>query len=316
MHWDRDRLLMDLSKFSFRAKPAVKGEIIQYYDFYDMNFYQEFEGLEQRVGWIETGEFRLVMQSFKPEAAKETIFIFHGYFDHAGIYHHLIRFLLKHNYAVVIYDMPGHGLSSGKPTAITTFQQYQDAMNACLDCCKNHMPLPYHCVGHITGGAVIVDRLQNGDPSELVFDKVVLLSPLVRPKGWKSIVRIHSTIKPFIKVWFRKFAKNSEDTSFTKFLREHDPLQSKWLSVDWISALKEWIPTIESGECIKRKVLIVQGTGDNTVDWEHNVEVLKRLFSEVKIAYVEDAQHHLVIESLAKRTAVFKAMMSEIEGYS
>tara|TARA_R110001599_G_scaffold9079_1_gene45173 strand:- start:1576 stop:2526 length:951 start_codon:yes stop_codon:yes gene_type:complete len=316
MHWDRDRLLMDLSKFSFRTKPAVKGEIIQYYDFYDMNFYQEFEGLEQRVGWIETGEFRLVMQSFKPEVAKATIFIFHGYFDHAGIYHHLIRFLLKHNYAVVIYDMPGHGLSSGKPTAITTFQQYQDAMNACLDVCKNNMPLPYHCVGQSTGSAVIIDRLKNGDPAELVFDKVVLLSPLVRPKGWKSIVRIHSTIKPFIKVWFRKFAKNSEDTSFTKFLREHDPLQSKWLSVDWISALKEWIPTIESGECIKRKVLIVQGTGDNTVDWEHNVEVLKRLFSEVKIAYVEDAQHHLVNESLAKRASVFKVMLTEIEGYS
>jgi lysophospholipase len=279
-----------------------------------MNFYQQFDGLEQRVGWIETGEFRLVMQSFKPENAKATVFIFHGYFDHGGIYHHLIRFLLKHDFAVVIYDMPGHGLSSGKPTAITTFQQYQDAINTCLDICKNNLPLPYHCVGQSTGGAVIVDRLKNGAPSELVFDKIVLLSPLVRPKGWKSIVRIHSAVKPFVKVWFRSFAKNSEDVSFLRFLKDHDPLQSKWLSVDWISALKEWIPTIEDGDCINRKVLIVQGTGDNTVDWKHNIDVLKRLFSEVKISYVEDAQHHLVNESLGKREAVFKEMLAEIEG--
>lgn len=314
MNWDRDRLLMDLNKFSFKAKHGVKGEITHYYDFYDMNFYQQFDGLEQRVGWIETGEFRLVMQSFKPVEAKATVFIFHGYFDHAGIYHHLIRFLLKHDFAVVIYDMPGHGLSSGKPTAITTFQQYQDAMNACLEVCRNNVPEPYHCVGQSTGAAVIVDRLKHGDPSEQVFDKIVLLSPLVRPKGWKSIVRLHSALKPFVKVWFRNFSKNSEDASFLRFLKEHDPLQSKWLSVDWISALREWIPRIENGSCIKRKVHIVQGTGDNTVDWKHNLEVLKHLFSEVKITYVEDAQHHLVNESLGKRESVFRAMLTEIEG--
>lgn len=313
MHWDRDRLLMDLGKFSFRAKPLIKGEITHYYDFYDMKFYQEFDGLEQRVGWLDTGEFRLVMQSFKPVDAKATVFIFHGYFDHAGIYHHLIRFLLKHNFAVVIYDMPGHGLSSGKPTAITTFQQYQDSMNACLKVCKNQMPLPYHCVGQSTGGAVIVDRLKNGEPSELVFDKVVLMSPLVRPKGWKSIIRMHNLVKPFFKVWYRNFSKNSEDVSFLQFLKKHDPLQSKWLSVDWISALREWVPTIEEGDALKRKILIIQGTNDNTVDWEHNLEVLKRLFSEVKIAYVDGAQHHLVNESLAKRQSVFTAMLSELD---
>ncbi len=314
MIWDRDRLLMDLGKFSFRAKPQVKGEIIHYYDFYEMNFYQQFEGLEQRVGWIDTGEFRLVMQTFKPLKAKATVFIFHGYFDHAGIFHHLIHSLIKNNYAVVIYDMPGHGLSSGKPTAITTFQQYQDSMNACLAVCKNHLPLPYHCVGQSTGGAVIVDRLKNGEPEEQVFDKVVLLSPLVRPKGWEAIIRLHSVVKPFFKVWYRNFSQNSEDVKFLRFLKDHDPLQSKWLSVDWISALKEWIPTIEAAEGIKRKVLIIQGTGDRTVDWEHNISVLTRLFSEVKIAYIDRAQHHLVNESLAKREAVFKAMLSELNG--
>ena len=137
----------------------------------------------------------------------------------------------------------------------------------------------------------------------------------MRPKGWKSIVRMHSALKPFVKVWFRKFSKNSEDVSFLSFLKDRDPLQSKWLSVDWISALIDWIPTIEKGECINRKILIVQGTGDNTVDWRHNIDVLKRLFSEVKISYVDGAQHHLVNESLVKRESVFKEMLSEIEGF-
>ena len=314
MSWERDRLLMDLSKFSFRSKAINKGEILKYYDFYGMNFYAQFEGLEQRAGWVDTKDFRLVLQSFVPKDAKATVFIFHGYYDHAGIYQHLIRFLLQSNYAVVIYDMPGHGLSSGKPTAIQSFEQYQDAIDSCLATCKGHVAHPYHCVGQSTGAAVLIDRLMHqGQKGGETFDKVVLLAPLVRPKGWESIGHIHTAIKPFFKIWHRSFSTNSSDLSFVKFLKEHDPLQSKWMAVDWISALKEWIPKIENGKPLYKKILIIQGTGDGTVEWKHNIKVLKRLFKELKIAYIEEGKHHLVNESLRKRNAVFKVLLSELD---
>jgi len=313
MNWDRDRLLMDLSKFSFRTKAMVQGEIAHYYDFYGMNFHQEFEGLEQRAGWVDANDFRIVMQSFRPVNPKATVFLFHGYFDHAGIYQHLIRFLLKQGFAVVIYDLPGHGLSSGTPASIRSFQQYQDTMTACLEACKGKLPKPFHCVGQSTGGAVLIDRLMNAESHDAEFDKVVLLSPLVRPRGWESISKLHSLVKPVLKVWHRSFSQNSGDVRFLQFLKEHDPLQSKWMAVDWIGALKDWVPRIENGKCLKRKVLIVQGTGDKTVDWSHNIEVLRRLFSEVKITYIEKAQHHLVNESVTKRQAVFNALLTELD---
>ncbi|KZY33393.1 MULTISPECIES: alpha/beta hydrolase [unclassified Oleiphilus] len=316
MNWDRDRLLMELGKFSFKSKAAVKGEIAHYYDFYDMAFYREFDGLEQRAGWLDASDFRIVMQSFKPLDAKGTVFVFHGYFDHAGIYHHLIRFLIKSGYAVVIYDMPGHGLSSGKPASIQCFQQYQEAIDACLASCRANLPQPFHCVGQSTGGAVLIDRLMHTETHGEAFDKVVLLAPLVRPKGWSFVKKAHSLVKPFFKVWHRSFSQNSADVKFLKFLKEHDPLQSKWLAVDWISALRDWVPRIESGKKLKRKVLIIQGTDDMTVDWEHNITVLKRVFSEVKIAYLEGAQHHLVNESLLKRQSVFDALLSEFNANS
>ena len=313
MKWDRDRLLMELGKFSFRSKVSVKGEISNYYDFYGMTFYREFEGLEQRVGWLDASDFRIVMQSFKPVGALGTVFVFHGYYDHAGIYHHLIRFLIKAGYAVVIYDMPGHGLSSGRAASIKCFQQYQDAMDACLSACKGNLPQPFHCTGQSTGGAVLIDRLMNTDTHGEAFDKVVLLAPLVRPNGWESVKKLHTIVSPFLKVWHRSFSQNSQDVKFLKFLKEHDPLQSRYLAVDWISALREWVPRIEGGKKLKRKILIVQGTSDMTVDWKHNMGVLKRVFSEVKIAYVEGAHHHLVNESLLKRQKVFEAMLTELK---
>jgi alpha-beta hydrolase superfamily lysophospholipase len=173
------------------------------------------------------------------------------------------------------------------------------------------MPKPYHCAGQSTGGAVLIDRLLNTETHGEAFDKVVLLAPLVRPQGWDGIKKLHTVVKPFFKVWYRSFGKNSGDTKFLSFLKEHDPLQSKYLAVDWIGALREWVPQIESAKKMQRKVLIVQGTSDMTVDWKHNVNVIKRLFSEVKIAYVQDAHHHLVNESLLKRQKVFEAMLTE-----
>jgi len=313
MSWDRDRLLMDLSKFSFRSKAKIKGEVLKYYDFYGMNFFSEFEGLEQRVGWVDSKDFRIVLQTFMPKSAKATVFIFHGYYDHVGIYQHLIRFLLQSGYAVVIYDMPGHGLSTGRPTAIQSFEQYQDAMNSCLAVCKGHVAQPYHCVGQSTGGAVLIDRLIKEREENKTFDKVVLLAPLIRPKGWESIGLIHSAIKPFFKIWHRSFSTNSSDLSFVKFLKEHDPLQSKWMAVNWITALKEWVPKIENGNHLQKKLLIIQGTSDGTVEWRHNIDVLKRLFQETKIAYIEGGKHHLVNESLDKRSAVFKVLLTELD---
>jgi lysophospholipase len=316
MSWDRDTLLMDLTKFSFRSKPKINGEVLKYYKFYGMDFCSEFEDLDQRVGWVETKDFRVVLQTFTPKDVKATVFIFHGYYDHVGIYKHLIRFLLQSGYAVVIYDMPGHGLSSGSPAAIQSFEQYQDAMNSCLAICKGHLTQPYHCVGQSTGGAVLIDRLIKKGVENTTFDKVVLLAPLVRPKGWGSIGVIHSAIKPFFKIWHRPFSKNSSDLSFVKFLKEHDPLQSKWLAVEWISALKEWVPKIENGQYMQKKMLIIQGTNDNTVEWRHNIKILRRLFREVKIAYIEDGQHHLVNESLGKRNSIFKVLLTELEEVS
>lgn len=305
---------MELPKFSFRKKTMIAGEAIKYHDYYGTHFAQRFEGLEQRIGWLDANEFRIVLQTFVPVEAKATVFLFHGYFDHAGIYRHLIQFLIRSGFAVAIYDMPGHGLSSGTPAVISSFQQYQDALDVCLATCRKQLPAPFHAVGQSTGGAVLIDRLMQTRANKDPFDKVVLLAPLVRPVGWQSIKRLHGILSPFFHVWHRNFSQNSSDIRFVKFLKDHDPLQSKWLAVDWIGALKDWVPRIENGRRLQRKILVVQGDEDNTVDWKHNIEVLKRLFKEIKIAYVEGAHHQLVNESAAKRQAVFQAIISELSG--
>lgn len=310
MLWDRDKLLMELSHFELGIQ-AHDGEFDKYKNFYDFSFVDHLDA-KHSVGWLDTGEFRVVMQTFECKKPKGTVFVFHGYFDHAGIYHHLIEFLLSVGFNVVIYDMPGHGLSSGKRTWITDFKQYQEPLQEALALLKDRLQQPFHAVGQSTGGAVLIDYLSANENSE--FDKVVLLAPLVRPMGWVGVKSLHSLVKPFFRLWRRSFSTNSTDMKFVEFLKKIDPLQSKYLSVDWIGALKEWVVDIESRKARNLKLLVVQGTADKTVDWQHNISVVKHLFQQVKTAKVEGGHHHLVNEAPDTRNKVFQLVSSELLG--
>lgn len=309
MSWDRDRLLMELGAFSFGAQSEGE-ELSRYRAFYNQNF-EDVDGLDSSLGWLDSGDFRLVLQVYRIAEACGTVFVFHGYFDHAGIYQHLIRFLLGLGYNVVIYDMPGHGLSSGKRTSINDFQQYQDALSRVLELCDGQLSTPFHAIGQSTGAAVVIDRMSAADAPD-VFDRVVLLAPLVRPAGWLGVQWLHSAVSPFFEVWRRSFSVNSTDSHFIEFLKKQDPLQSKTLSVDWVGALKNWVPDIEARIPVERPVSVVQGLADRTVEWQHNIPVLRRLFRQVKVSYVAGGHHHLVNESEEKRQQVFSVIRQEL----
>jgi lysophospholipase len=314
MNWDRDKLLLELSRFSFSEAPPDSPELKKYYAFYGMDFRAAMPSLEQRIGWVRNEDHHIVLQSFRPAAPVGTVFVLHGYFDHAGLYRHLIGHLLERNYAVVMFDLPGHGLSSGSPAVIDSFDKYQSVLRLVLALCQGVMPQPWHAVGQSTGGAILIDYLVHEDAESDEFDKVVLLAPLVRPKGWFRVSLLYRVLKPFRTVVRRSFSPNSEDGQFLEFLKKKDPLQSRWLSVIWVGALKHWISDIEAATPRNRKLLVIQGMADRTVEWRHNVPIIRHLFQNVKTAYIDGGRHHLVNESADKRDRMLRLIDSELRG--
>ncbi len=313
MNWDRDKLLLELSRFSFAEAPPDSPELLKYYAFYHTDFRKSFPQIEQRIGWIPNENHHIMLQTFRPPKPVGTVFVLHGYFDHVGLYRHVIGHLLAQDYAVVAFDLPGHGLSSGSPAVIDDFTKYQLALRTVLEICQS-LPQPWHAIGQSTGGAVLIDYLLKTPVNTEVLDKVVLLAPLVRPRGWNMVNTLHFLLSPFRTAWKRKFSANSDDSQFLEFQRERDPLQSKWLSVHWVGALKLWIPAIESAKPRLKKLLVIQGKLDRTVDWEHNIRVIRRLFKNVKIAYIENGKHHLANEAAIKRERMLKLIDSELSG--
>ncbi|WP_026179909.1 alpha/beta hydrolase [Hahella ganghwensis] len=306
--WDRDQLCAQLRPISFTEMPYMSDIEERYCRYYRIDKESRITGTTHRLGYFEALGFHLALHVYTPPRPKGTVFVFHGYFDHVGLYGHLIEHLLRSGFAVVAYDLPGHGLSSGESVSIKSFSQYQAVLQACLDLCKGQLPEPWVAVGQSTGAAVLVEFLfrHRFSSDNSPFQHWVLLAPLVRPLGWRSALFLHTFLGPFLRTWKRVFMPNSHDSEFIRFLKDKDPLQARTVSIDWFGALRRWVKEIEATEPLAHPVTIIQGQDDTTVDWKHNIPQLQKLLPNSEVRYISEARHQLVNESKPIRNQVFE----------
>jgi alpha-beta hydrolase superfamily lysophospholipase len=310
----------DPSQLKQELKPLVAGVPTvltphedAYLRHYNIHFAEEFPDLAHQFGVIESSEHRLAVHLWTPRDATGTALVIHGYYDHAGLYGHLIRHLIGRGLAVLTFDLPGHGLSSGAPATIETFDHYTAAFDACLQALAAHLPKPWHLFGQSTGGAIAMEwLLANGLTRESSpFAGVVLLAPLVRPYMWPVNRVFYELIRRFVTERERTFANNSENAEFLAFLRDRDPLQARILPVQWVAAMLAWKKRFLGYSASDLRPLVIQGRADTTVDHRFNMKVVEQLF-DAKIFYIPQARHHLVNESVAIRTQIFQAIDAEL----
>ncbi|MCK1790234.1 alpha/beta hydrolase [Pseudomonas violetae] len=293
------------------AQP-LSEEAQAYQHFYGL----DFPGRELRrgLGRFEAGGYQLVSQFWWPERAKATLFLFHGFYDHAGLYRHVIAWALDQGFAVIACDLPGHGLSSGERASIRDFSEYQDTLQGLFVEAKSiALPQPWHLCGQSTGGAIVIDHVLNAGADSPAQGQVILLAPLVRPRAWGWSQLSYYLLRPFIKAIARRFSENSNDPDFLPFLQA-DPLQPLRLPTAWVGALARWIKRIEAAPHSSRRPLIVQGQADMTVDWQHNLGVLRAKFDRPQVLMLPEARHHLANETLALRAEYFGFLTKRIKG--
>ena len=256
----------------------------------------------------------MVAQTFKPgilengsleqKAASGRAIIVHGYYDHIGLYGHLIRDCLDKNLEVITFDLPGHGLSSGPRASIDSFEQYQQALDTFLNIYNADVNDNTWLFGQSMGGAIVMEHLLcKVWKDENPYKHVVLFAPLVRPAMWPVNKFVFVLLKHFVKAQKRSFAQNSHDAEFLEFVLK-DPLQAQILPIQWVRAMVEWMQRFDSLPDSRLRLCVIQGKSDSTVDWKYNMAVVERKFDPV-ILYIDRARHHLVNESADIRAEMF-----------
>ncbi|HEX6591563.1 MAG TPA: alpha/beta hydrolase [Moraxellaceae bacterium] len=303
-------LQQELRPLDLSAHEPLRGAVADYVHYYGIDLENSLPGLQHFTGCFEAGGYRLLAHALLPVQASGTVFFLHGYLDHSGLYRHLMRDCLARGKAVFIFDLPGHGLSSGDRVDIPDFAHYQQVLEGALTQFGAQLPQPFYAIGLSMGGAIVMDHILSACSSGKTpaFRKALLLAPLLRPAQWQQIRfgywLIHR-LKPSVP---RVFRSNSSDEDYLRFVRESDPLQARDVPMRWIGALKRWVARMEKLPATDFPVLLVQGGRDETVEWAYNNAFVRRHFKVEHEAQLPEASHQLANERDDLRAAVHDAL--------
>lgn len=271
-----------------------------YRDYYSLDFSAQFPDLQYHLGHVASGQYQLATHLWLREGATANLLLLHGYFDHSGIFGKLVQWALAHQCNVLMFDLPGHGLSTGEPAVIDSFGEYARSIDDVMSTVE--LPdLPLWTMGQSTGCAALIEYARIlGHKRAWPFVATVMLAPLIRPVGWHGIRAAHRVVRPFRDTVTRTFNVNTSDEEFLKFLQQ-EPLQSRYTSLRWITALENWLGSLDFSDLGVGPVLVVQGDQDGTVDWRYNWLKLLSLFPDSRFECITGAGHQLANESESLR---------------
>jgi lysophospholipase len=148
----------------------------------------------------------LYAETFVPTSTpKGAILITHGYAEHCGRYREVANVLVSAGWAVLTYDVRGHGQSPGDRGFIERFDIYLDDLSQMINAARALAPnAPFVLLGHSHGSLIVLRALTSDRPPDVT--KVIVSSPFlaISPKhavpGWQKVLaRVASRIAPKLK---------------------------------------------------------------------------------------------------------------------
>ncbi|WP_319561715.1 alpha/beta hydrolase [Marispirochaeta sp.] len=263
-------------------------------------------------GYIDVGDYHCAAHLSLPEGEpKGTVLLIHGFLSHFGFYQDLIPILLENEWAVAGIDLPGHGISSGKPTHIDDFSDYGAAVSALSLAIAGEAPRPFVGLGHSMGCAALLEYSLNGGT---MITEYIFVAPLVRSTMHGLTQFGFSLFNPVIKTLPRLYQKTSSDQEYLDFQENRDPLQYDAIQPSWVRALFSWNSRIEETELPSMKLTIIQGDQDRVVDFNYNLNFYSKQLDNVQIFTIPGGRHELLKEAEPFKGTTFKYILSTLNG--
>lgn len=277
-----------------------------YLSYYGLEIASSNWNVRHIYGTFNSGDYVLSGHLYIPENYTAVMVCAHGYMNHVAQYKNLIKYYVDCGLAVALFDMPGHGLSTGRRGDIEDFQQYTDALKTFIEIVTSQLHGPYYLTGFSMGSATVINYLLTEE--NIPFEKCILSAPLVRSAGWNISVICTNLYKPFVDSVPRMYKPNTSSKEYNEFNAKRDYLHVNQIPLSWVGALHRWNKKIQTCNPTDHPVLIVQGTRDSVVEHKYNVGFLQTKFTNNQVVYIKGARHELFNETKPMRTEVFRCI--------
>lgn len=279
----------------------LPAEIENYLRYYELNY----SNVLHEFRFIGTKNNRLFTHILRTPNPRGTILVLHGYDDHSASSAYIIAELIKANFSVYLFDLPGHGLSEGEPAAINSFSDYAKALSTAFSDMTNRMKGPWNFLGHSTGCSTVLEWLWEGNRG---FSRVVLVSPLIRSSLYSLSEFGTATIGPLLNTVPRVYTPVTDDPelqNYVNFMEKKDPLQLQIASMKWVRALIAWNNSILKRPPLLSPLLILQGEKDTVVEWQTNLGFISNRIPNAKVIRLPRNTHIMFNEAAEKRRVTF-----------
>ncbi len=155
------------------------------------------------------------VKTYQAEKAKATIILSHGIAEHHLRYEELIKYLNKHDYNVLAYDLRGHGRSGGKRGYVKSANVFVKDLEELIEYARKIYKTKVFLLGHSLGALIHNLYLVSND--QLNIDGVIASGATGNFAKSVKFLRFF----PGELLWFVKVKTNFEDPNLYS-----DPLQA------------------------------------------------------------------------------------------
>ncbi|WP_170227003.1 alpha/beta hydrolase [Luteibaculum oceani] len=115
------------------------------------------------INYIDIGPYKVAFEVKETANAKACILMVHGMGEHCWRYNHVVDYFVEQDLNVIRFDLPGHGLSSGKRGHIKSYDEVLDCVDYFLGL-LNDYNVPSFLFGHSMGGNIVLGELMYRKP--------------------------------------------------------------------------------------------------------------------------------------------------------
>jgi len=210
-----------------------------------------------------------------PVTPRAVLCLVHGLGEHGGRYAHVADFLGRRGYALMAFDLRGHGGSGGARGHVPGIETIMDDIDRMLAAAAGRFPgLPALLYGHSTGGNLVLNHALRRRPR---LSGVIATAPLLRasfePPLWKrALAGIMRRILPSMPL---SSGLRTEDISRdTDVVRSYgnDPLVHDRVTVRFLDVRRAGFWALDHADGFTLPLLLMHGDADLITSHEASIE--------------------------------------------
>jgi alpha-beta hydrolase superfamily lysophospholipase len=250
----------------------------------------------EEYSWTTFDGLSVFAQWWAPEGPKAVIALVHGVGDHSGRFPRVVELLTEHGFAINAFDQRGHGRTGGPRVYVPGYEALLRDIDQHLGETRARFAgMPVYLYGHSFGGAQVLCYTLKRSPAlaGVIASSPGLGSGVPQPAIKILLGRILSALTPTVRIPLGSpLSSLSHDPAWLETSKK-DPYFQEGLSARLGIEMLTTNAWILSNASFPLPLLVMQGTKDQHVHAQRNIDFARGLSGKVTLKVWEGLGHEL-----------------------